>query len=99
MNDLDTLSNIIKKIKFKNNTLKIYIATSNVQSIIDTNDVNYKKIVFKNENDNLLKDLNFEEKAYIDYLFGLYSQEIWGNSKSSFSRLLNNFKKTSNYYI
>ena len=99
INNLKPLSNILKTIKFKNHNLKIYIASSNAENIVDKNDLNYKKLVFKNENDNLLKDLNFEEKAYIDYLFGLYSQEIWGNSKSSFSRLLNNYKKTSNYYI
>jgi len=53
-------------------------------------------IISKNENE--LKDYNFEEKAFIDYIFGLHSNEIFGHSKSSFSTLLNNFKNTSNYY-
>lgn len=99
INNLKSLSDIIKNIKFKNNNLKIYIATSNAENVIDKNNLNYKRLVFKNENDDLLKNLNFEEKAYVDYLFGLYCQEIWGHSKSSFSRLLNNYKKTSNYYM
>ena len=41
---------------------------------------------------------NFEECAFIDYLFGLESREVYGHNKSSFSVLLNMSKSTNNYY-
>lgn len=97
--NVEPLSNILKRIKFKNDYLKIYLSTTNAYNIINKNDIHDYKLIFKNDDDELLKDLNFEEKAFIDYLFGLHSTEIYGNSKSSFSRLLNNYKQTSNYYF
>ena len=45
-----------------------------------------------------LKDYNFEELAFVDYMFGLHSNEVFGHKKSSFSNMLNHLKKTSNYY-
>jgi hypothetical protein len=41
---------------------------------------------------------NYEEKAFIDYMIGLNSSEIYGHSKSSFSYMLNGIKGTNNYY-
>ena len=32
--------------------------------------------------------LNFEERAFVDFLIGVYAQEVYGHSKSSFSSLL-----------
>lgn len=85
---------ILNKIKFKKNH-KIYLACSNTNKILKN----------KNKNNYLFKDdlisnfnLNFEEKAFIDFLIGIYSEEFYGNSKSSFSLLLSIIKKTKNFY-
>jgi len=85
------------KHKFRNPNLKIYIATSNIHELIDLNDHELNNIIIT-KNENKLQDYNFEEKAFIDYMFGLNSNEVFGHSKSSFSHMLNNAKKTSNYY-
>jgi hypothetical protein len=96
MKDLKSTILIVKS-KFKNPNLKIYIATTNIRNLIDVNDSEICDIIMtKNEDE--LKDLNFEEKAFIDYMFGLNSSEVFGHSKSSFSHMLNNIKNTSNFY-
>jgi hypothetical protein len=82
---------------FKNPNLKIYIATSNIRELINLNDSELRNIIIS-KNENKLLDYNFEEKAFIDYMFGLNSTEVFGHSKSSFSHMLNSFKNTSNYY-
>ena len=46
----------------------------------------------------MLMDLNFEQRAFIDYMFGINSVECHGHSKSSFSVMINNIKNTNNYY-
>jgi hypothetical protein len=46
----------------------------------------------------MLLDLNFEQRAFIDYMFGLNSVECFGHSNSSFSVMINNLKNTNNYY-
>ena len=46
----------------------------------------------------MLFDLNFEQKAFIDYMFGVNSVECYGHHKSSFSVMINNVKETKNYY-
>lgn len=95
--DVESLDNLIKNIKFKNNNLKIFIATSNIKNLIDLNDCKYKNLlVYKN--DDMLMDLNFEQRAFIDYMFGINSVECHGHRKSSFSVMINNIKKTNNYY-
>ena len=95
---IDSLENIISNVKtlFKNPELKIYIATSNIKNIINTNSNVYDKIISKNEDK--LNNYNFEELAFIDYMFGLNSNEVYGHSKSSFSTMLNSLKSTNNYY-
>jgi hypothetical protein len=96
MKDLKTTILTLKS-KFKNPNLKMYIATTNIRNLIDTNDNEICDIIItKNEDE--IKELNFEEKAFIDYMFGLNSSEIFGHSKSSFSHTLNNLKNTSNFY-
>lgn len=92
--NLDKIIDNISK-KFKNN-YKIYIATTNIKSLINTD--NYKNILFKDENDKEFENLNFEEKALIDFLIGKNSEEVFGHSKSSFSQVLNSLKGTKNYY-
>lgn len=87
--------------KFKNPKLRIYIATTNIKTLIDFDDTIFDKkiseiIVSKNDDD--VKDLNFEEKAFIDFMFGQHSNEVFGHTKSSFSTILNTLKNSNNYY-
>lgn len=100
-----SIDSLLNRLKFKNKDLKIYIACSNIKSLsktlLLTNDIySYKNIIFKDDQFEKYKMnyLNFEERAFIDFLIGVYSQEIYGHSKSSFSGLLNFFKNTNNYY-
>jgi len=93
---IESLDNLIKNIQFKNNNLKIFIATSNIKDLLDLNDSKYKHLIYKN--DDMLMDLNFEQRAFIDYMFGLNSVECYGHKKSSFSSMINNIKETNNYY-
>jgi hypothetical protein len=93
---IESLDNLIKKVQFKNNNLKIFIATSNIKTLINLNDSKYKNLIYKN--DEMLMDLNFEQRAFIDYMFGLHSVECYGHKKSSFSVMINNIKQTNNYY-
>jgi hypothetical protein len=94
--DVESLDILIDNIKFKNNDLKIFIATSNIKNLIDLHNCKYKNLIYKN--DDMLLDLNFEERAFIDYMFGLNSVECYGNRKSSFSVMINIIKQTNNYY-
>jgi hypothetical protein len=97
--NIESLESIIFKInkKFKNPDLTIYIASSNIKNIINCIKLDSNlKIISKNEDE--LKDYNFEELAFIDFMFGLSSNEVYGHSKSSFSNMLNNFQGTHNYY-
>ena len=96
---IENLENLIERIepKFKNQNLKIYIATSNIKNVIDLNNSKFSsKIITKNEDE--LTNYNFEELAFIDYMFGLNSNEVFGHNKSSFSIMLNSIKQTNNYY-
>jgi len=95
--DVESLDILIDNIKFKNNNLKIFIATSNIKNLIDLDNCKYKNLIYKN--DDMLLHLNFEQRAFIDYMFGLNSVECYGHSKSSFSIMINNIKQTNNYYI
>lgn len=72
----------------------IYIASTNINQLLDKKE---NHIFYKNEEK--LKTFNFEEKAMIDFLFGLDSYEIHGHKNSSFSNVLNNIKDTNNYYL
>lgn len=93
---VESLDSLIETITFKNNDLKIYVATSNIKSLLDVNNHKYEKLLYKN--DDTLADLNFEQRAFIDYMFGLHSVECYGHRKSSFSCMLNSIKNTNNYY-
>ena len=96
---IENLKPLILRIKtrFKDPSLKIYIATSNIKSIINLNDPELCQIILTKEDDKL-NNYNFEELAFVDYMFGLNSNEVFGHSKSSFSTILNNIKNTKNYY-
>lgn len=93
---VDSLDTIIDKIKFKNPTLKLYIATTSLTKLINIKDNKYKHLIYKN--DDTLLNFNFEQRAFIDYMFGLHSVECYGHHNSSFSVMINNIKNTSNYY-
>jgi hypothetical protein len=94
--DIRPLDTILCDIKFKKNNIRIYIATSNIKNLIDLNDTKYQNLIYKN--DDLLQDLNFEQRAFIDYMFGIHSEECFGHSKSSFSHMINSIKRTNNFY-
>ena len=94
LTDIQTLGTIINKVAFKNDN-KIYVASSNIKSVLNT--VNTSKIlIYKNED--ALKALNFEELAFIDFMIGKNSIEVYGHPRSSFSAVLNILKGTNNYY-
>jgi hypothetical protein len=95
--DMQNLSTHILQNSFVNKDLKMYIATTDIMNLLkdDLNKLN-PFILYKNENN--LNDFNFEERAFIDYMIGLNSKEVYGHSKSSFSNMLNSLKKTNNYY-
>lgn len=95
---IEDLKTIILRIRnnYKNPNLKIYIATNNIKNLININDPELSDIIFKNDDE--MNDYNYEEKAFIDYMFGLDSVEVYGHHNSSFSGILNNLKNTNNYY-
>ena len=95
---IENINDLILRLQksFKNPNLKIYIATFNIDDLIDENNKINNIIIKKDPSD--IANLNYEEMAFIDYLFGLNSNEIYGHSKSSFSHMLNNLKGTNNFY-
>ena len=97
LTNMKNLIDIIEENPFQKKELKIYIATTNLDKMIQTNG-NFLKyqIVFKKENN--LVEWNFEEKGFIDYMIGLNSLQVIGHKNSSFSVMLNNLKATNNYY-
>lgn len=92
--NIESLDSLLERIEFKNNKLKIFIATSNITKLLDLNNSKYKNLIYKNDNMNL----NYEQQAFIDYMFGINSVECYGNKKSSFSIIINNIKQSNNYY-
>lgn len=93
--NLPKLNELLVNNNFKNKNMKIYVATTSINNLINT--VEYPFIIYKNESK--LVNFNFEEKAFIDYMFGLHSEEVYGHSNSSFSHMLNDNKGTHNYYM
>jgi hypothetical protein len=99
IHNTENLIDLIVRInsKFKNPYLKIYIATSNIRSIINLESSGLSHIIIT-KNEDKLQNYNFEELAFVDYMFGLNSNEVFGHNKSSFSGMLNHLKGTHNYY-
>lgn len=96
---IEDLKSLILRLRndYKNPDLKIYVATSNIKQLIDVNDPDISNIIlFKNDNE--LAEYNYEERAFIDYMFGLHSNEVFGHKNSSFSHMLNGLKNTHNFY-
>ena len=93
---LDTLLN---SNLFKNNTYKIYVATSTIEQLykkkLMNNDINFYQNIFYKKNTRLEY---FDENAWVDFKIGMDSEEIFGFSHSGFSANLNRLKETRNYY-
>jgi hypothetical protein len=96
---VENLKDILSRIKptFKRPELRIYIATSNLKEVIDLHNPEINQIIFT-KNVDLLTEYNFEELAFVDYMFGIHANEVVGHNKSSFSHMLNNIKGTRKYY-
>jgi hypothetical protein len=99
INNMKSLKEIIFEKPFQNKDLKIYIATTKLKEVLKES-IHEKEIkdVILYKNEDSLKKLNFEEKAFIDYMIGLDSVEVLGHHNSSFSVMLNNLKGTNHYY-
>ena len=97
--DHPKLCHLIYTIPFCEQDLKIYIACYEITKLSEKNISKpirkYKKVLYKKNN---YDHLNFEEQAFIDFLIGKDSYELYGHSKSSFSWLLNSSKLSNNYY-
>ena len=105
ISNIQSLDYLIDNIHFKNKNLKIYVACSNLKSLAKTEyllkDFNeYTNIIIKDDylEKYKLNNLNFEEKAFIDFMIGKNAEEVYGHNKSSFSLLLNFMKNTHNFY-
>lgn len=95
-----TIDDLIEKLPFKSK-LPIYLASSCITSLHNKGYINqpietYKNILYKYDDE--VKNLNFDECGFIDFLFGMECEEIYGFSYSGFSKMLNNIKKTNNFY-
>jgi len=99
LDTIETLHDLLDRLKsrFKNPSLKIYIATTNIDTLIDLNNADIKNTVITKD-EGRLTEYNFEEKAFIDYMIGKNAAEVFGHKLSSFSCMLNHLKKTNNYY-
>ena len=93
---IESIDEVLVKIKFKNNELPIYVAASNINKLLDLNNDKYKNVLCKD--DDKLSHLIFEERAFIDYMIFVKSVECYGHNNSSFSGTLNGLKRTNNYY-
>lgn len=83
---------------FKNNTYKIYVATSTIEQLHDKNLMQkevgcYPSLLYKKSNLDY-----FDENAWVDFKIGIGAEEIFGFSSSGFSDTLNRLKGTRNYY-
>ena len=99
--DLPSLGYIINNIKFKNSNNPIYIASTNIPMLlkdVKMPEIDNKSILYKDENIEEINRLNFEQRGFIDFMFGKNSDELYGHIKSSFSNILNELKGTKNYY-
>lgn len=94
------LDDIINHVPFKQN-LPIYICTSCIETLYDKKWLlyplsSYSNILYKEKD--MMIGFNYDECGYVDFLIGKNAQEIYGFSRSGFSRNLNALKKTKNYY-
>jgi hypothetical protein len=90
-----SLPDIIKRVKFKDSKCSTYIACSNAQTLLKDN-LDDTQILYKTEED--LCELDYEECAFVDFMIGKHSKEVYGNRRSSFSGVLNSLHQTNNFY-
>jgi len=93
-----TLDTLIDANLFKNNNLKIYFATSEIEKFHEKGLLNkplesYSNILYKKSNLEY-----FDENAFVDFLIGMEAEEVFGVSYSAFSKFINKFNNTSNFY-
>jgi hypothetical protein len=93
--DIPSLDQLVQTVPFDEPELPIYVATTRLREQIKNPDT-YNRIVYKDET--RLTHLNFEERAFIDFMIGLDSIQVMGNKLSSFSVILNTLKETNHYY-
>lgn len=72
---MKSLETVIKSAQYHDGHLKLYVATTDIHRLIDVSLFN-GSVVFKNESS--LTHLNFEQKAMIDFLFGIHAKEVVG---------------------
>jgi len=95
------LDDLLHSIDFKEPDLPLYIGTDRThlptefQELFRSSMILHKDTVLDTVKD---LDLNYEEKAFLDYRIGLGAVEVYGHSQSSFSHWLNNMHHTRNYY-
>jgi hypothetical protein len=96
---MKSLKEIILEKPFLNKDIKIYIATTNLKELLKDS-IHEKEIkdVILYKKEDFLKNWNFEEKAFIDFMIGLNSIQVLGHQNSSFSVMLNNLNGTNYYY-
>jgi hypothetical protein len=94
LSNTSSLGSLLNTVKYKNNEYKIYLASSNINNILKN--INLDNLIYKDENE--LNELNFEERAFIDFMIGKNSVEVYGHPMSSFSHTLNRLKNTQNFY-
>jgi hypothetical protein len=90
------IDDLIEHVPFKEK-LPIYIATSSIELLHKKGLMkypleNYSEIIYKND----CADLFFDEAGFLDYLIGIYSEEVYGFSKSGLSSELIFIKKYKN---
>jgi hypothetical protein len=94
------LKDILKENRFKRPELPVYLGTSRAVELgephLETHISQMPNLFYTDEL--LLRDMNYEAAAYVDYLVGLNSVEVLGHSLSSFSQALNREKGTRNFY-
>lgn len=85
------LKYLIETIPFKKN-VTYNIATSNIENIIQNENIDKFIIYKKNIN------LNFDESAFLDFLISQDAEEVYGYNLSGFSKNINKIKNTNDYY-
>ncbi len=94
------LKNVLANNMFKRQDLPIYVGSSRVAELasphLDMHISQMPNLFYTDEL--LLRDMNYEAAAYVDYLVGLNAVEVLGHSLSSFSVALNQHKGTRNFY-
>jgi hypothetical protein len=92
---MPSLDHLIETVVFNEPELPVYIASTRVRNQLHNCHM-YKQILYKEEDQ--MGHLNFEERAFIDFMIGLESVQVMGNRQSSFSEVLNILKGTEYYY-